>query len=80
MDDLEKHYTPLVDENNEDRRWEVWEPPTEFPVERVWTVVVYDNDDDSTSWYALAGYHRVNREYFIVTEEPWKSVDEEYTY
>ena len=40
MKDLEEDFTPLVNEHNEDRRWEVWEPPTEYPENRVWTVVV----------------------------------------
>ena len=78
--DLEEDFTVLQDERGEDRRWEVWEPPTEYPENRVWTVVVYDNDDDSSSWYAMPGYHRVNREFFIVTEEPWTDPDKDYGY
>jgi hypothetical protein len=40
---------------------------------RIWTMI--DGDD---GMYLIAGYHLVNRIYYIVTMEEWTDEDEEY--
>ena len=40
----------------------------EFPLNYVWTVVDSRNNCD---WYAMPGYHIVNRTGYIVTRKPW---------
>ena len=41
-----------------------------YPLNRVWTVVETSDDSDGT-WYALPGYHAVNKIGYVVTEKPW---------
>jgi hypothetical protein len=43
-----------------------------FPRKRVWTVVEGDNGKD---WYALTGYHIVNKLFYLVSEEQWTDED-----
>jgi hypothetical protein len=40
---------------------------------RVWTMV--DSDD---GMYLIAGYHLINRIYYVVTKEEWSDQDESY--
>jgi hypothetical protein len=40
---------------------------------KIWTMVDGDN-----GMYLVAGYHFVNRIYYVITKEPWDSPDEEY--
>ena len=39
-----------------------------FPLHHVWTVV---DSADNCNWYAMPGYHFVNRVGYIVTRKPW---------
>lgn len=41
---------------------------------RVWTAI--DGEDGRLWW--VAGYHMVNRVYYIISKEEWESEDEEY--
>ena len=40
---------------------------------RVWTMI-----DGDEGMYLIAGYHLVNRIYYIITNEEWENEDEEY--
>lgn len=40
------------------------------PVNHVWTVVETGDDTDG-SWYAVPGYHYVNRIGFVLTQKGW---------
>ena len=42
------------------------------PPERVWTIISTCEDD---GLYAVAGYRRVNRVGYVVTEKPWPDLD-----
>lgn len=39
-------------------------------LEQIWTLIITDLDDDSTSWEIVNGIHIVNREGYLVTEKP----------
>jgi hypothetical protein len=43
-----------------------------YPLNRVWTVVEGDNGKD---WYALTGYHVVNKLFYLVSEQEWTDAD-----
>lgn len=42
---------------------------------RVWTMIDGDN-----GMYLVAGFHFVNRVYYVVTNEEWQDSDEEYVF
>lgn len=42
----------------------------EIPMNRVWTIVE-TGDADNDNWYAVPGYHIVNKIDYCVTEVPW---------
>ena len=42
---------------------------------QVWTVVGSDSSDDV---YVIAGFHLVNRIYYLITNEEWQDADEQY--
>jgi len=50
--------------------WEFEEVRHE-PLHHVWTVVE-SGDDDDENWYALPGFHIVNRIAYVRTEIPWE--------
>lgn len=80
-DDFDNNYTmntKLKSENfDNDGRFETFGNDLEIVKntnERyVWTCV--DGDD---GMYFVAGYHLVNRIYYLITNEPWLNQDEEY--
>lgn len=47
------------------------------PLDRVWTVVDWDDDDGDSGLALMAGLHHVNRQGYVVTAEPATS-DAEY--
>ena len=40
------------------------------PLNHVWTVVESGDDDDG-SWYAIPGFHIVNKLGYVITEKRW---------
>lgn len=48
--------------------WE-YEELTGTPDNQVWTIV--ETGDEDENWYALPGYHIVNKIGYAVTEKPW---------
>ncbi len=67
---------------SEDEFWDVWGLITapdanflthdvvrKFPLHHVWTVV---DSADNCNWYAMPGYHFVNRAGYIMTCKPWE--------
>lgn len=68
---------------SEDEFWEAWgvrqsadsglmefDEVHSYPENHVWTVVESGDDADG-NWYAMPGYHYVNRLGYVVTERPW---------
>lgn len=46
----------------------------EYSPQTVWTLI-----DDNDEWFGVvAGYHRVNRIGYFITEENWEDINEEY--
>lgn len=44
----------------------------DYPLQRVWTVV---EGDTGKRWWALTGYHVVNRLFYLVSEQEWTDED-----
>lgn len=47
-----------------------WEFVKSFKNDQIWTLVISDLEDDSTSWEIISGIHIVNREGYLVTVKP----------
>jgi hypothetical protein len=47
-----------------------------LPIARVWTIVETGDPDDE-SWYALPGFHIVNKLGYCVTRRRWTTGEEE---
>lgn len=79
MPDLEKYnerefeekYKP-IDARPDEGLW-TWAEvrAAKIPTERVWTVVETGDPEDG-SWYAVPGFHIVNKIDYVVTEVPWE--------
>jgi hypothetical protein len=50
-----------------------------IPKNRVWTIVETGDPEDE-NWYALPGYHIVNKIDYVVTEVPWPHENVEAVY
>jgi hypothetical protein len=48
-----------------------YEQTVKFPMHRVWTVVAGEDD----SWYALPGYHGVNKLGYVITDRHWSNAE-----
>ena len=68
---------------SEDAFWEDWgvkqsadhglmdfDEVRSHPEDHVWTIVESGDDADS-NWYAIPGFHYVNRLGYVVTKRPW---------
>ena len=49
------------------------------PINHVWTVVESGNDENQ-SWYAMPGFHFVNRLGYVLTREPWVNASQDAIY
>jgi hypothetical protein len=58
---------PRAADGDNNMLWQ-WPDVETQPVHHVWTLV---SGDDGTGVYASPGYHIVNREGYVVTEQPW---------
>jgi len=72
--DLEDRYTVRQNPNPDMDQMFEYEEVKDLPVNQVWTVV--EGDDEKL--YASAGFHIVNKLYYVVTEEPWTDEQEYY--
>jgi hypothetical protein len=44
----------------------------------IWTVI--HSDGSSNAWFIVPGYHLVNRIGYLITEEEWADIHEEYKF
>ncbi len=49
------------------------------PLNHVWTVVESGEDDDG-SWYAIPGFHIVNKLGYVITEKRWDDESQDAIY
>lgn len=42
----------------------------------IWTVI----EGNSGKWYIVPGWHIVNREFYIITKNPWEEGQKDYLY
>ena len=73
LEDLEKHFGPIIYKNDEDEMFERDEIQN-LDVTRLWTVV----EGDSGGMWVQSGYHFVNRIGYLLTTKPWVTGTEEY--
>jgi len=46
-----------------------WEHVKSFDSQYIWTLIISDLDDGSTSWEIVSGVHNVNREGYLITKK-----------
>jgi len=69
--DFDLNYKP-IDAPSGEPTWTFQEvKAAEIPKHRVWTIVETGDPEDE-SWYAIPGYHIVNKIDYAVTEKPWE--------
>jgi hypothetical protein len=69
---IEDKFTLIDNPNGEEGQvWFEHDETLAYPLRRVWTVV----EGDSGKWWAEAGYHIVNRVYYLISEEEWTDED-----
>jgi hypothetical protein len=69
--EFQDHWT-LVPWGVHDNQWAYEDTRAQRDLHNVWTVVT---GDDGATLYAVPGYHIVNREFYVVTEEAWTDAD-----
>lgn len=69
--DARFHTLPNPSDPTEGDHWEHADA-VKMPTNQVWTIVEGDEGDD---WWALTGFHIVNKLFYVVTTEPWTDDD-----
>lgn len=65
------HKLPNPSDPSEGDHWEHADA-VKMPTNQVWTIVEGDEGND---WWALTGFHIVNKLFYVVTKEPWSDDD-----
>lgn len=77
-DEFEATYTPIHQSDLDEDANAYWdEPPTQYPQNRIWTVV---ENQENENQYLLPGTHYVNRIGYIASEKPWTNPNIEVLY
>ena len=56
-----------------------YEEVRSFGVQHVWTIVESGSDDDG-NWYAVPGFHYVNRLGYVLTDRAWNEGTQDAVY
>lgn len=75
--EFEEEFNPLPKNKDGDLMRE-HEEVVDLPLNTVWTVV--DDGGETDNWYAIPGFHIVNKIGYVVTEKPWEDDDIEAMY
>lgn len=65
------HALPNPSDPTEGNHWEHADA-VKMPTNQVWTIV---EGDEGRDWWALTGFHIVNKLFYVVTQEPWTDDD-----
>lgn len=81
MTEAVRNRWPMI---SEDEFWDIWgvrnarngelfelHELRRRPINHVWTIVE-SGDPKDENWYAMPGYHFVNRLGYVLTRKPWK--------